>query len=465
VKSGAQPPTGESPTYLFGDFRLDLQRRKLYAGSGTAVEVTPRVLETLICLVQHRGALLTREQLMDTVWSDVAVEPNNLNQSVAKLRRLLGEAPGENRFIETVPGRGYRFIAPVKVLPAAEPAQERTLLRDAEADMLTRQALRFLQRPTPDNCRAAIERLEQATALESGAAIAWAWLADARLLAFNAGFAGVEVLDTIEAHAERALALEPRTGLAHTILGVVRAHRRNWTDAETHFRLAESLNTSDAMAHTLHASFLLLAVGHVGRTLEHLRMAFRIAPDDPRMLMNLAMAHCVAGDDTEAQRCAALAVGFGYPEHAAPLPLVHVYAAARAGDYSSAIAHANGVLGANGISAGVAATVFSALEDRSNADSARAMLHGVVASTAAIPRAPGVTTLLLAWITQLGDLTLAFELANRAAAAAEAGGRPVSWQGLWSPELRAFRADARFGDLAARLRFTDYWNSFGRPDA
>jgi DNA-binding winged helix-turn-helix (wHTH) protein len=102
------------PTCEFGEFRLDVRHRSL-SRAGEPLPATARALDTLICLVRHRGTLLSREALMDLVWPQSDVEPNNLSQTIKKLRRLLGEKPGENRFIETVPGRGYRFIADLRV--------------------------------------------------------------------------------------------------------------------------------------------------------------------------------------------------------------------------------------------------------------------------------------------------------------------------------------------------------------
>jgi serine/threonine-protein kinase len=78
------------------------------------VPVTPRLFDTLLYLVERRGELVDKRALMDAVWGGVVVEENNLAQSISALRRLLGEGRRENRFIETVPGRGYRFLAEVR---------------------------------------------------------------------------------------------------------------------------------------------------------------------------------------------------------------------------------------------------------------------------------------------------------------------------------------------------------------
>lgn len=99
-------------TYEFEGFRLDTHRQRLLGvPSGEPVHVSPKVLETLIYLVERHGELVEKEALMQALWPRVAVEENNLDRNISTLRRVLGERAGENRFIATVPGRGYRFVA------------------------------------------------------------------------------------------------------------------------------------------------------------------------------------------------------------------------------------------------------------------------------------------------------------------------------------------------------------------
>src|SRR5690606_25754933 len=77
------------------------------------VTLTPRVFDTLLCLLDHAGELVEKDTLIKTVWPRAVVEDNNLDQHISTLRQLLGERRGENRYIVTVRGRGYRFVAPV----------------------------------------------------------------------------------------------------------------------------------------------------------------------------------------------------------------------------------------------------------------------------------------------------------------------------------------------------------------
>jgi DNA-binding winged helix-turn-helix (wHTH) protein/TolB-like protein/Flp pilus assembly protein TadD len=99
--------------YQFGAFRLNTEKRLLRRLDGTAVPLTPRVFETLLYMVEHRGIVLDKERLMGAVWSDSIVEENNLSQNISTLRRIFGETPGSHSYIVTVPGRGYRFVADV----------------------------------------------------------------------------------------------------------------------------------------------------------------------------------------------------------------------------------------------------------------------------------------------------------------------------------------------------------------
>jgi len=100
--------------YEFGDFRLDASRRLLFArGIAEPRPITPKAFETILYFVEHRGELLDKHQLLAELWPGLVVEENSLTQVISMLRRILGEARGENHYFATVPGRGYRFVADV----------------------------------------------------------------------------------------------------------------------------------------------------------------------------------------------------------------------------------------------------------------------------------------------------------------------------------------------------------------
>jgi len=133
----AQP---DSHSYEFGRFRLKTAERILLR-EGELVPLTPKVFDILITLVENRGQVVAKDDLMKRVWPSTYVEEGNLTQNISLLRKALGESPGGVQFIETVPRRGYRFVgdineawdgAPLKV-PTDPPPQA------AETDTVSHQ--------------------------------------------------------------------------------------------------------------------------------------------------------------------------------------------------------------------------------------------------------------------------------------------------------------------------------------
>jgi DNA-binding winged helix-turn-helix (wHTH) protein/TolB-like protein len=98
--------------YEFGKFRFDPANHQLLTG-GNPVPVTPKVLEILLVLVENSGRLTTKEDLMRRVWPNTCVEEANLTVNISTLRRILGETADGRPYIQTVPKKGYRFVAPV----------------------------------------------------------------------------------------------------------------------------------------------------------------------------------------------------------------------------------------------------------------------------------------------------------------------------------------------------------------
>jgi len=99
--------------YEFGLFRLIPEERQLLRDN-QPVPLTPKSFDLLVVLVEHSGHLIEKAELMKQVWPDSFVEEANLSVNVSAVRRALGESPNENQYLETVPRRGYRFIASVK---------------------------------------------------------------------------------------------------------------------------------------------------------------------------------------------------------------------------------------------------------------------------------------------------------------------------------------------------------------
>src|SRR5687768_8212478 len=99
--------------YEFGPFRLIPDERQLLR-DGQLVPLTDKPFDLLLALVENSGRLIKKGELMEMVWPDASVEEANLSVHMTAVRRALGEGPNEHQYVETVPRRGYRFVAGVK---------------------------------------------------------------------------------------------------------------------------------------------------------------------------------------------------------------------------------------------------------------------------------------------------------------------------------------------------------------
>ncbi len=116
----AGPPSGSSPAsdFFVGPWlvRLDLNRLERGSGESNTVQVEPRVFQVLLVLSEQPRRVVTREALLDRVWSDAVVNEETLTRAISELRHALGDDPREPRFIETIRKGGYRLIAPVRAV-------------------------------------------------------------------------------------------------------------------------------------------------------------------------------------------------------------------------------------------------------------------------------------------------------------------------------------------------------------
>src|SRR5215475_12388234 len=99
--------------YKFGEFAVDVDQRVLLHHE-KRVAITPKVFDTLLLLVENSGRLVTKEELMRSLWPDSFVEESNLTFNIQQIRKSLGDNARKPVFVETVSRRGYRFIAEVE---------------------------------------------------------------------------------------------------------------------------------------------------------------------------------------------------------------------------------------------------------------------------------------------------------------------------------------------------------------
>ncbi|HZF29423.1 MAG TPA: winged helix-turn-helix domain-containing protein [Gammaproteobacteria bacterium] len=120
------PPTAprDESVIEFGCFRLNTLEHSLIGTDGAPIQLTRRLYDTLLYMVERPGRLLEKQALLDAVWKGAVVEENTLSRTISTLRQILGERAGDKRFIETVSGVGYRFIQPVGATIVRAPAAE-----------------------------------------------------------------------------------------------------------------------------------------------------------------------------------------------------------------------------------------------------------------------------------------------------------------------------------------------------
>ncbi len=99
--------------FSFAEFEVDAAKRRLVK-SGQTVALNPKAFDLLLALIENRGQVVRKEELLETVWANQFVEENNLTVHISALRKIFGEKKGEHQFIVTVPGKGYKFVADVR---------------------------------------------------------------------------------------------------------------------------------------------------------------------------------------------------------------------------------------------------------------------------------------------------------------------------------------------------------------
>lgn len=113
-----EPPPPDA--YAFGPYVLEPVRRVLRR-DGRVVPITAKTFDVLLALIEHRGRIVGKDELLSRVWPDTSVQENNLVRQISSLRRLLDQRPDQHDYIVTIPGQGYQFVAEVREVPPAVP--------------------------------------------------------------------------------------------------------------------------------------------------------------------------------------------------------------------------------------------------------------------------------------------------------------------------------------------------------
>ena len=315
----------------------------------------------------------------------------------------------------------------------------------------------------------AMEMFQKAVARDPKFARAFSSVGMVHYVSVVFGFTSPEALLDSERAAQQALALDPGLAEAQALLGQVNALRGNWLTAEAYFGAALALDESEARTHLMRALSVANA-GHLREALRENEVAYRLAPALPASSVGLSAWNSILGFDAEAVRYANLAIQLDRSPDVAPLPLVYSNAACRSGRYLEAADHMVKVLPPEVRASGgieVLGSIYAAVEDESRRAAAVEVLRSLRAKAEG-PKSMDsglMVVLAMQWYTMLGALDHAYDVANRALDEFKRSGFVgANWGGLWLPEMRPFRRDARFQTFAAHLGLMDFWLRYGPPD-
>jgi len=242
--------------FAFDRFELDPARRRLTA-AGEPVAVSDRQFDVLLLLVARAGQIISKDDLLEAGWKDVAVGDNSIEQAISSLRRLLGPPPDGAAFIETVPRRGYRFGSPVaRMAPRESDAGLDALLAPHRAFIEGRAALESLESDRVASARDAFEGVLRTAPEYASAHIG---LANACIMQFEMTRAD-ESPDTVALsmaaqHAREACRLSQDYGEAWATLGFVLDRTGQHTDALAASRRAVTLE-GDNWRHHLRLAYV-----------------------------------------------------------------------------------------------------------------------------------------------------------------------------------------------------------------
>ena len=341
--------------------------------------------------------------------------------------------------------------------------------RDIEAYQACLQGRSLMGSQSREGLGRAMEMFQKAIARDPKFARPYCFVGMVHLTSVFFGYVGPEALLDSERAALQALALDPGLAEAQALLGQINSLRGNWLTAEAYFRAALALDESEASIHTLRAQSIGTA-GHLREALREFEVAYRLAPAYAASSVNLSVWNSILGFDAEAVRYADLALQLGRSPDLDPLPLIYSHAAYRSGRYAEAVEHMARVLPPEVRAGGgieVLKSIYMAVEDESRRAAAVEALRALRA-TAEGPKSMDsslMAVLAMHWYTMLGALDHAYDVANRALDQFKRSGfAGAHWGGLWLPEMRPFRRDARFQTFATRLGLMDFWLQHGPPD-
>jgi DNA-binding winged helix-turn-helix (wHTH) protein len=248
-----------SSTFTFGDFQLDGRVPELKK-NGRTLRVPQQPIQILSVLIAAAGTVVTREELRAAVWPpDTHVDfERGINKGINRLRQVLGDRLKRPRFIETVPRRGYRFVATVSSVAAPV----RIISSEVREALL--KARHFRGKQTVQALARSVDYFRQTIERDPEYADAWGGLAETYV---NHGIFGLkpphDAFPAARSAAERALALDASSAQALTVLADVRKfYEWDWSGAEDAYRRAIAIDPHSALAHHWYAQLLAMLARH-----------------------------------------------------------------------------------------------------------------------------------------------------------------------------------------------------------
>jgi DNA-binding winged helix-turn-helix (wHTH) protein/Tfp pilus assembly protein PilF len=423
-------PTGQRHV-RFGDFSLDTHTRELRGRDGRSSPLAAKAFGSLCLLIENRHRVVGQDELLASVWEGRTVDANNVNQAIGAVRRALRTNAADRRYIVTVPGSGYRFVADVQVeseggaIDTDNPLAYRAWLR----------GYHLLQRPTRANLADALVAFRRAVDLDTSYTRAYAGMALAYRGLVHTDGEPHELFPLAKAAAARALTLEPESAEALMALGRIQhLYDWDWEAAAHSFERAIAANPTLMEVHFAYAH-LLVDVGRFDQGLSHARRARDIDPLSPMVNAIEAGFHTAAQQPDQARRRVDRALEL-QPEFWVAL-MVRGGMALEQGDAAAAIADletaADGSERASQI-LGLLATAYGAAGDRAKV---LLLLNELEAraGTAYVP-----ATSFAAVRNALGETSAALDLLERAYEQHDI-------------RLAFLKVDARWNNLRAEPRF------------
>jgi len=235
--------------YQFGPFSLDPDER-VVSRNGIPFSLTPKAFQTLLCFVRKPGRLISKDELLKEIWPDTFVQEVNLAVNISTLRKALEDNPKECRYIATIPGCGYRFVAEVLEVASATPSQKiLAALESANLSSANVQAYdyylrgrQFFNQMRRKGFEFARQMFARAVVIHPGYARAYAGVGNCCSFLYMWCEASNDNLQEALSASSHAIELDPESAEAHASRGLAESLTNNYRAATHEFETALRLD-------------------------------------------------------------------------------------------------------------------------------------------------------------------------------------------------------------------------------